>query len=115
MGGLASAPTSPKPMPSEGLNSESTKPSWCSSGRDPGRAFISGPSVRWDPLTCKLRNYSRADVSTCLQRLNVTRVLFAGDSLIREQFMQLQEIYRSGSTDSLGKSVEGQFNWTRPD
>jgi len=88
---------------------------WCSSGRDPGRVSIQDRRVRWDPLACKLRTYSRDDVSSCWQRSNITKVIFAGDSLMREQYIALQELHNSGSTEGIGKIKEGDFSWIRPD
>lgn len=103
LGTAAAAPTA----------SNSTSGRRCSSGREPGR-FVQrdGAAPRWEPAECELPDYAtRADVDECFQRRNLSSVHFSGDSLLREQFMNLQG-YISGP-DQLRD--EREFDWLRPD
>lgn len=43
----------------------------------------------WQPYNCKYRTFTRADISTCFQFKNVTRIGFRGDSLVRELMSSL--------------------------
>lgn len=65
------------------------------------------PLAVWQPLGCKLSTYVPEDFSLCLQHRNVTRIVFAGDSLVREQYAALSWF--------AGKAASDYFTWDRPD
>lgn len=87
----------------------------CSSGRERGIMHLTVNSSQWEPLECQLPSYTSESVAKCFEHRNITEILLAGDSLCREQFIELMEIREPNSPKNEMKIHHGQFQWLRPD
>ncbi|CAK0823624.1 unnamed protein product [Prorocentrum cordatum] len=92
-------------------------PGACGYVQGPGRWRFGGQAPNltadWEPEAGELPRYTRDEVGRCWQRQGITKIVMAGDSLVREQF------------NGLGSYLEDNFEakrihadsfwWRRPD